>query len=44
VQREDVAVKRPGYGIPVYELDVLLGRQVATDVEADEILQWAMFR
>jgi sialic acid synthase SpsE len=43
VQREDLAVKRPGYGIPVYELDVVVGRQVAVAIEADEILQWPMF-
>jgi pseudaminic acid synthase len=39
---DDVAIKRPGYGIPVHELDVVIGRQAAVDVEADEILQWSM--
>ena len=42
--REDIAVKRPGYGIPVYEMEVVLGRRIVHDVEADEILQWAMLR
>jgi len=44
VGAEHVAVKRPGYGIPVYELDALLGRRASHDLEADEILQWDMFR
>jgi N,N'-diacetyllegionaminate synthase len=44
VTREDIAVKRPGYGIPVYDLETLLGRVSAIDIEDDEILQWAMFQ
>jgi pseudaminic acid synthase len=43
VTEADIAVKRPGYGIPVYELEALLGRTAATDIEDDEILQWGMF-
>jgi len=44
VERGDIAVKRPGYGIPVHELDVVVGRRTTTAVEADEILQWPMLR
>jgi pseudaminic acid synthase len=40
---EDIAVKRPGYGIPVYDLEALLGRAAAADIDEDEILQWQMF-
>ena len=43
VTEEDIAVKRPGYGIPVYEMETLLGRVAAVDIEDDEILQWQMF-
>jgi pseudaminic acid synthase len=43
VTREHIAVKRPGYGIPVYELEAVLGRTATLDLEADEILQWDMF-
>ncbi|NHC46379.1 pseudaminic acid synthase [Motilibacter aurantiacus] len=43
VTREDIAVKRPGYGIPVHELDAVLGRTTSEAIEADEILQWPMF-
>ena len=42
--RADIAVKRPGYGIPVHELDVVVGRSTTTAIEADEILQWPMLR
>jgi pseudaminic acid synthase len=42
LRRDDIAVKRPGYGIPVYELDAVVGRRVAVAIEADEILQWPM--
>lgn len=40
VAREDVAVKRPGYGIPVHELDALVGRTTTRAHEADEVLTW----
>lgn len=40
--RADIAVKRPGYGIPVYDLDTVVGRRTVTDIEADEILHWPM--
>ena len=40
LSREDLAVKRPGFGIPVDALDQVVGRHVATDVEADQVLQW----
>jgi pseudaminic acid synthase len=43
ITAEDIAVKRPGYGIPVIEMDALLGRVAAVDIEDDEILQWGMF-
>jgi sialic acid synthase SpsE len=38
--REDLAVKRPGFGIPVDALDQVVGRHVAGDVVADQVLQW----
>jgi pseudaminic acid synthase len=39
--RDDIAVKRPGYGIPVHELALVIGRRAARDIERDEILQWS---
>ena len=42
LQRDDIAVKRPGYGIQVYEMATVIGRRVAEPIEADEILQWPM--
>jgi pseudaminic acid synthase len=38
--RADLAVKRPGFGIPVDALDQVVGRHVASDVVADQVLQW----
>jgi len=40
VGREDIAVKRPGTGVPVHEMEVVLGRQAARDIVADEVLSW----
>jgi sialic acid synthase SpsE len=40
LKREDLAVKRPGFGIPVDALDQVVGRHVAGDVVADQVLQW----
>ena len=36
----DIAVKRPGYGIPVHELERVVGRRTARYIEGDEIIQW----
>jgi sialic acid synthase SpsE len=38
--REDLAVKRPGFGIPIDALDQVVGRHVAHDVVADQVLDW----
>lgn len=44
VRQEDLAVKRPGYGIPVHEREVVVGQQTTRSVEVDEVLEWAAFR
>ena len=36
----DLAVKRPGFGIPVDALDQVVGRHVAQDVAGDQVLEW----
>ena len=36
----DVAVKRPGYGIPPKYSDQVLGRAVARDLDEDAVLTW----
>lgn len=38
--RADLAVKRPGFGIPVHAIDEVVGRHVAHDMERDQVLQW----
>ena len=40
ITREDIAVKRPGFGVPVDALDQVVGRHVAHDVVHDQVLQW----
>ncbi len=40
ITRDALAVKRPGFGIPVEELDRVVGRHVARDVADDQVLQW----
>ena len=40
ISRDDLAVKRPGFGIPVDALDQVIGRHVAGDVAEDQVLQW----
>jgi sialic acid synthase SpsE len=40
LNREDLAVKRPGFGIPVDALDQVVGRHVAHDVVSDQVLEW----
>jgi sialic acid synthase SpsE len=37
----DVAVKRPGTGIPPSELERVVGRTLARAVDADELLDWS---
>jgi sialic acid synthase SpsE len=40
IRRDDIAVKRPGFGIPVHDIGQVVGRHAARDLAADEILQW----
>ena len=43
VQRADIAVKRPGYGIEVHHLELLAGRRPVRDIAEDEVLTWDLF-
>jgi sialic acid synthase SpsE len=38
--REDLAIKRPGFGIPVHDIDHVVGRHTARALEQDEVLRW----
>lgn len=40
IRREDLAVKRPGTGIPVHEMELVVGRRLRYAVQADHILTW----
>lgn len=41
---EDLRVKRPGFGIAPRELERTVGRELARDVDADEVLTWEHLR
>jgi sialic acid synthase SpsE len=43
IEEADIAVKRPGYGIPVHDLETVIGRRAAHDILADDILGWDDF-
>ena len=38
--RDDLAVKRPGFGIPVHAMEEVVGRHAARDLERDQVLTW----
>ena len=38
--RDMLTCKRPGTGIPPYELDATIGKRLRVDMKADEPLQW----
>lgn len=40
ITRDDIAVKRPGFGIAVEGIAQVIGRRTARDVAQDEVLQW----
>jgi len=40
IDREQIAIKRPGTGIAPGHLDIVVGRQARGDIAADEIIQW----
>ncbi|GAB3704657.1 N-acetylneuraminate synthase family protein [Halorubrum pallidum] len=40
IDREQIAIKRPGTGIAPEHLDVVVGREARSDIAADEIIQW----
>lgn len=42
LERDMITVKRPGFGIKPKNLDLVLGRPLKTDAEADDILTWDM--
>jgi len=42
ITREMVTIKRPGYGIPPKDLELLIGRIARTAIEEDDILTWEM--
>jgi pseudaminic acid synthase len=40
ITRDDIAVKRPGFGIAVHDMEQVLGRHVVRDIARDQVLQW----
>jgi sialic acid synthase SpsE len=44
LQRDHVAIKRPGTGIPVHDLDIVIGHRTMREIPEDEPLVWEAFR
>jgi len=40
LEREDLAIKRPGYGIEPKHFEQLIGRSINCDLELDSVLTW----
>jgi sialic acid synthase SpsE len=43
VTKEMIAIKRPGYGLDPFLIDVLVGRKTIKNIPEDEPLSWDMF-
>jgi sialic acid synthase SpsE len=42
ITREQLTVKRPGFGVPPKHLELLVGRTARVAIEADEVITWDM--
>jgi len=42
IRREQLTVKRPGYGVAPKHLELLVGRTARVDIEEDEVITWEM--
>jgi N,N'-diacetyllegionaminate synthase len=42
ITRDMLTTKRPGYGIPPKQLDLVVGRSAKVDIEADDVITWEM--
>ncbi|NLF98376.1 MAG: N-acetylneuraminate synthase [Candidatus Riflebacteria bacterium] len=42
ITEDMLAVKRPGFGIPVRHMELVIGRTARRDIEEDDILTWEM--
>jgi sialic acid synthase SpsE len=42
IAREDLTIKRPGFGIKPKDLELVVGRTARRDIEFDEVITWDM--
>ena len=42
ITEEMLTVKRPGFGIPPKQIDIVVGRQAKVDIAFDEVITWEM--
>lgn len=40
IERNDLIIKRPGYGIPPKFLDIIIGKIAREDIDEDDIITW----
>lgn len=41
---KDIAIKKPGYGIPPSELNRIIGRTIKEDIKEDEVITWGKIK
>ena len=42
IEKSDLIIKRPGYGIPPKFLKIIIGKKATKDIEEDDIITWDM--
>lgn len=42
IEKSDLIIKRPGYGIPPKFIDIIIGREARKDIDEDDIITWDM--
>lgn len=42
VKREQLTIKRPGYGVAPKHIELLVGRVASVDIEQDDVITWEM--
>ena len=42
IDKSDLIIKRPGYGIPPKFLNIIIGKEAKKDIEEDDIITWDM--
>jgi len=44
ITEEDIAIKRPGYGVPPKEMDKVIGRKAGCHIPKDRVIEWTQIK